>query len=316
MTTRRPTARLLIAFSTALALIGSQSAAIAAADPTDASATPAAPDTAPSDAGMVVYKSAYPFSQTLAKVQEAAGKATTIDFARTASWIGKELRPTTLVIGSGPAVNAPILAANQKSAIDLPQRYLVWQAAAGTVFVAYNSAEYIASCGGIDGSNSALDGLRGASAAVATAATGSSEPVSDGSGSCSESLIQKDTTATVPEAIARYQSAFELNSQPTVMTVDDAAEAAGAGAPIPQTQMTMTDDASISVALVGAQQSMAIDLPLRFIAWEDDAGKVRVANPDIKALASRHHVSGQDSILDVASTSYSYFTSKAAGRTS
>jgi uncharacterized protein (DUF302 family) len=308
---------LLIGLSTALMLITSQSAATAVADPTDASATPAPPDAAPSVAGMVVYKSAYPFAQTLAKVQDSVGKVTTtIDFAQTARWISKELRPTTLVIGGNPAINAPIVAANQRSAIDLPQKYLVWQAAGGTVYLAYNSAEYVASCAGIDGSNGALDGLRSASAAVAASATGTQEPVSDGSGSCAGSLVQKDSNTTVPDSIARYQSAFQLNSQPTVVTVDDAAEATSAGTPIPPTEMTMTDDATISVALVGAQQTMAIDLPLRFIAWQDDAGKVRVGNTDIKALASRHHISGQDSILDVAATSNNYFTSKAAGPSS
>jgi uncharacterized protein (DUF302 family) len=312
MSTPRPTTRLLIAFSTALTLIGSQSA-IAMADPADT--TPAAADAAPSVSGMVVYKSVYPFAQTLSKVQESVGKvATTIDFARTAGWIGKELRPTTLVIGGPPDTTGPVVAAKQTAAIDLPQKYLVWQAAGGTVFLAYNSADYVASCAGIDGSNSALDGLRSASAAAAAAATGTQEPVSDGSGGCSGSLNQKDSNTTVADSIARYQASFQLNSQPTVLTVDDAAEAASAGAQIPATQMTMTDDASISVALVGAQQDMAIDLPLRFIAWEDDGGKVRVANPDIKALASRHHVSGQDSILDVASTEANYLTSKAAGR--
>ncbi|HZA10631.1 DUF302 domain-containing protein [Mycobacterium sp.] len=104
-----------------------------------------------------------------------------------------------------------------------------------------------------------------------------------------------------------------MNNQPTVVTVDHGADAASAGSPIPATELTLTDDATVSVALVGAQQTMGIDLPPRFLAWQDDGGAVHVGHPDICALAARHQVSGEDSVLDIAVASNNYFTSKAAG---
>jgi uncharacterized protein (DUF302 family) len=322
--TQRPSLWSRIAvWSTCLAVMWSvvtvtQSAGTALADPQETAAASTPSDAVPSVTGMVVYKSGYPFAETLSRVQDQLGSigkvATTVDFARTAQWIGKQLRPTTLVIGGSPKASAPIMAASQRAAIDLPQKYLVWQAAGGTVFLAYNSANYVAACAGIDPSNGAMDGLRNGSESIAEAATGSTAPVGDGgSASCAGSLIQKVSNTTVPDAIARYQAAFALNSQPTVLTVDQAADAASAGTPIPPTELTLTDDATVSVALVGAQQTTGIDLPQRFVAWQDDAGAVHVGHPDIRALAARHQVTGQDSVLDIATTSSNYFTSKAAG---
>src|SRR5262245_35102995 len=196
---RRSSIRLLIAaavWSTVQVLVWSSAAGNAVADPTDAQTT-AQNDRVPSVAGMVIYKSAYPAGETVSRLQNqlnSIGKvATTVDFAQTARWVDKELRPTTVIIGGSPAAAAPIMAASQRAALDLPQKYLVWQAAGGTVFVGYNSAGYVASCAGIDGSNAALDALRSGSASVAAAASGSTEPAADGgSGSCPGSyLVQK-----------------------------------------------------------------------------------------------------------------------------
>jgi uncharacterized protein (DUF302 family) len=312
--TRSPM-RLLVgaACSALLIVVWSASSGIAAADP------PVVPDPAPTVAGMVVYKSAYPVGETVTRVQNqlnSIGKvATTVDFATTAQWIEKQLRPTTLVIGGNPKAGVPIVAANQRAAIDLPQKYLVWQANGGTVFVGYNSADYVAARAGIDPSNPAVDGLRAGSASVAAAASGSAEPIADG-GSSSPSgtyLVEKTSKSTVADSIARYQAAFAMNNQPTVATVDHAAAAASAGTPIPPAEVTFTDDATVSVPLVQAQQTMAMDLPLRFAAWQDDAGTVHLAHPDIRVLAARHQVSGQDAVLDRAAAANNFLTNSAAG---
>lgn len=104
-----------------------------------------------------------------------------------------------------------------------------------------------------------------------------------------------------------------MNNQPTVVTVDHGAAAAGTDTPIPPTEVTFTDDATVSVALVGAQQTMGIDLPLRFAAWQDDAVAVHVAHPDINVLAARHQVSAEDAVLSRAAAANNYLTNIAAG---
>ncbi len=316
--TRRSPGRLLIAaaiWSTLQIIVWLGAAGNAAADPNDSQSTPQN-DPVPNVAGMVVYKSAYPAAETVSRAQgqlNSIGKvATTVDFAQTAKWVDKTLRPTTLIIGGNPAAAAPIMAASQRAALDLPQKYLVWQAAGGTVFIGYNSANYVASCAGADASSGAQ--LSSGSASVAQAASGSTDPVADGSGSCPGSyLIQKTSNASFGDTVTRYQATFKRNNQPDVLNLDQAAAAAGAGTQIPPTELLLTDDASVSVPLVAAQQTMGIDLPLRFLVWQDDAGAVHAGHPDIKALASRHSVSGQDTLLDTAAAANNYLTNNAAG---
>jgi len=309
--------RLLIAATTSLVLTWWATAGSAAADPTDSQATPQN-DPVPAVAGMVIYKSTYPVAETITRVQDqlnSIGKvATTVDFARTAQWVDKQLRPTTVIIGGNPNAAAPIMAEGQRAALDLPQKYLVWQASGGTVFVGYNSADYVASCAGIDPSSGAVDGLRSGSAGVAEAATGSSAPAADGSGSCPGSyLVQKTSNASFADTVTRYQAAFTKNNQPNVLSLDQAAAAASANVQMPPTELLLTDDASVSVPLVAAQQTIGIDLPLRFLVWQDDAGTVHLGQPDIHALASRHQISGQDTLLDTAAAANNYLTNAAAG---
>jgi uncharacterized protein (DUF302 family) len=162
-----------------------------------------------------------------------------------------------------------------------------------------------------------LEGLRKGSAWVAAEASGSADPASDGSaGTSGPDLIEMTSDATVPDTIARYQAVFAQNAMfaqntvPNVLTFDEGAAASNADIPVAPTVLTVTDDASISVPLVSAAQTMAIDLPLKFIAWQDDSG-VHAAYPDIRNMAARHQVSGQDVALDKATAANDLFTNAA-----
>lgn len=46
--------------------------------------------------------------------------------------------------------------------------------------------------------------------------------------------------------------------------------------------------------LLRAAQTFGIDLPVRYVAWEDADGVVHVAHPDIRVLAERHSATGAD----------------------
>jgi len=161
------------------------SAPAGASGPGSVPSSAAAASAVPTVAGLVVYASTFDAATTVSKVQEklaAGGMVTaTVDHAAAAASIGQKLRPTTVVIGGNPRAGTPLIAAAQTSAIDLPQKHLVWQAADGTVYLGYNAAEYIAARAGLDPTNPVLGGLRTGSAAVAAAATGTDHPVADGS---------------------------------------------------------------------------------------------------------------------------------------
>src|SRR5918911_477944 len=99
---RRSRVGLLVAaavWSTVQIMVCASAPGSAIADPADTQTT-AQSDPVPSVAGMVIYKSAYPAAETVSRLQSqlnATGQvATTVDFAQTARWVEKELRPTTV----------------------------------------------------------------------------------------------------------------------------------------------------------------------------------------------------------------------------
>ena len=66
-----------------------------------------------------------------------------IDHAAGASSVGQELRPTQLVIFGNPKVGTPLMQCSQSTAIDLPQKALIWMDETGKVWIGYNDPEYL-----------------------------------------------------------------------------------------------------------------------------------------------------------------------------
>jgi uncharacterized protein (DUF302 family) len=66
-----------------------------------------------------------------------------INHAQGAQKIGKELRPTELIIFGNPKVGTPLMQCAQSVAIDLPQKALIWQDAQSQVWLSYNDPNYL-----------------------------------------------------------------------------------------------------------------------------------------------------------------------------
>jgi uncharacterized protein (DUF302 family) len=67
-----------------------------------------------------------------------------IDHAAGAAQIGTTLRPTELLIFGNPQGGTPLMACEQSLGIDLPLKALVWEDAAGQVWLGYNDPAYLA----------------------------------------------------------------------------------------------------------------------------------------------------------------------------
>lgn len=98
--------------------------------------------------GLVSVKSPYSVNQTMQQVEHAATRRdltifAKVDHAAGAAKIGTDLRPTQLLIFGNPKGGTPLMECAQTSAIDLPLKILVWQDAAGQVWVGYNDPAYI-----------------------------------------------------------------------------------------------------------------------------------------------------------------------------
>lgn len=128
------------------------------------------------DNGLVSVKSSFDVSTTAERLEEklkAKGMTifSRINHAEGAAKLGKELRPTELIIFGNLKVGTPLMQCQQTVAIDLPQKALIWQDEDHQVWLTYNDPSYLASRHRINACEEALKKVTGALNKFATAAT-------------------------------------------------------------------------------------------------------------------------------------------------
>lgn len=303
----------------ALAACGGESAPPAAA-PSGSTTESAPPSSAPSVPsapevdGMVVLASEYDVDETAERVRAALEEVGMVVHAAGAASVGEQLRPTTLVVGGAPLAGTPLMLEEQRAAVDLPQKHLAWEDADGEVFLGYNSPDYVTARAGIAPDSDALAAARMGSAGVASMASGTDVPLSDGVGEVTNDgyLVERTSDATVAEVIDRYEQAFAAKDLMLVGTVDHAAAAASINVMLRPTSTTFVGNPMVGTQLLQAVQTFGIDLPVRYVAWEDAEGVVHVAHPDIRVLAERHGATGVDEVLSMVEMATATFTGTAA----
>ena len=128
--------------------IGVAIAAIAIAHQVPAIAQQAAPTPA-ADSGVIRVKSAYGMDDTLVHIkQDIAAKGLRffdeIDQAQLAAGAGIKLQPSVLLMFGNPPLGIQFLTASPYAGLDWPVRMLVFQDAAGQVWIAYSDFAFIA----------------------------------------------------------------------------------------------------------------------------------------------------------------------------
>ncbi|GAC1430208.1 MAG: DUF302 domain-containing protein [Burkholderiaceae bacterium] len=98
--------------------------------------------------GLSVVKSSYSAKETMNRLeQNVIGRGlkvfAKIDHAAGAATVGKQLRPTEVLIFGSPQGGTPLLECAQTAGIDLPLKALVWEDAAGQVWLGYDAPSYI-----------------------------------------------------------------------------------------------------------------------------------------------------------------------------
>ena len=99
--------------------------------------------------GMIKLKSAHSVAVTadrLETILKSNGMTVLkrIDHAAGAASVGRQLRPTELLIFGNPKVGTPLMQCSPSIAIDLPQKALIWQDKRGQVWLAYNDPQFLA----------------------------------------------------------------------------------------------------------------------------------------------------------------------------
>jgi uncharacterized protein (DUF302 family) len=98
--------------------------------------------------GIVQVASKYSVDETVTRLESVLAERgvrvfTVVDHSSEAERVGMKMRPTRLLIFGNPKGGTPLMVAAPSLAIDLPLKALVAEDESGTVWVSYNSPEYL-----------------------------------------------------------------------------------------------------------------------------------------------------------------------------
>ena len=103
-------------------------------------------------------------------------------------------------------------------------------------------------------------------------------------------LVHLKSPYSVPETINRLESMLRAKNITVFARVDHSGEAEKVGLTMRPTQLVIFGSPKSGTPLMVASPTLAIDLPLKALAWEDSEGKVWLTynNPDY--LRRRHDI--------------------------
>jgi uncharacterized protein (DUF302 family) len=107
-------------------------------------------------------------------------------------------------------------------------------------------------------------------------------------------LVTLPSAHGATETIERLKGLLAQKGIEVFAHIDHAAAAKKAGLTLRPTQVLIFGNPKAGTPLMQARQTIGLDLPLRVLVWEDEAGKVWLTYRRVEELARRHHVTGRD----------------------
>jgi uncharacterized protein (DUF302 family) len=109
----------------------------------------------------------------------------------------------------------------------------------------------------------------------------------------SDGLITFASSFSVQETIDRLQRAVTSKGMTVFARIDHAGGASDVGLTLRPTEVLIFGNAKAGTPLMQAHQTIGIDLPLKALAWKDEAGEVWLSYNDPAWLAARHGFTGE-----------------------
>jgi uncharacterized protein (DUF302 family) len=103
-------------------------------------------------------------------------------------------------------------------------------------------------------------------------------------------IVQIPSSHTVDETVEKLKGILTAKGVMIFAVVDHSGEAAKAGLQMPNTKLLIFGSPKAGTPVMLAAPSIAIDLPLKILVAEDEAGKVLVSYNSAQYLAERHGV--------------------------
>lgn len=114
-----------------------------------------------------------------------------------------------------------------------------------------------------------------------------------------KSIVHKPSNHSVHDTVERLKSILQAKSVKLFALVDHSGEAEKVGMKMPPTKLLIFGNPKAGTPLMLAAPSVAIDLPLKILVWEDAQGKVWTSYNSPDYLKERHGLP-QDLLQNIA----------------
>lgn len=132
-----------------------------------------------------------------------------------------------------------------------------------------------------------------------------------GSVMAEEKLVTKPSKYPVKETMDKLAAALEAKGIKPAARIDHAAAAKANGLELKPTEVLLFGNPKLGTPLMQANRAIGIDLPMKVLAWEDDAGKTWVGYVAADTLKARHGVTGKDDAFKAMTGALDAFTKAA-----
>jgi len=103
-------------------------------------------------------------------------------------------------------------------------------------------------------------------------------------------MIHLASSFSVPETLRRLESLLQVRGIVIFARIDHSGEAEKAGLKMRPTQLLIFGSPKQGTPLMVVSPTLAIDLPLKALAWEDASGKVWLSYNTPEYLKQRHNI--------------------------
>jgi uncharacterized protein (DUF302 family) len=105
-----------------------------------------------------------------------------------------------------------------------------------------------------------------------------------------DGLITLSSPYSVAETLDRLEAVLRNHGVTIFARIDHAAAAQDAGLSLRPTQVLIFGNPNIGTPVMQAAPTIAIDLPFKVLAWEDETGQVWLSYNSTEYLAQRHRL--------------------------
>ena len=125
-------------------------------------------------------------------------------------------------------------------------------------------------------------------------------------------LVKVESTHSVADTLTKLEEVLVSKGMTVFARVNHTAGAEKAGLELRPTEVLIFGNPKVGTPLMLCSQSIAVDLPQKMLAWEDESGQVWLGYNDPMYLKSRHATEGCDEVFKKVTGALANFAAAAS----